>query len=111
MVKALAEEIAGLFDDEAMKEAIRKGEASEEHIIRLMEKRDVNIYLLDGETRRPVNLGPYHVPRRNSVVVMRKKEGAKVWYEPVGFLSNGYAKRILRPFDANLIKLHRTIAI
>jgi hypothetical protein len=110
MVSELAEEIAGLVEGN-MKDQIRRGEASEEHIIRLMEQRDVNIYLLDAETRRPVSLGPYRVPRRNSVVVMRKIEGAKVWYEPVGFLSNGYAKRILRPFDANLVKLHRTITI
>ncbi len=109
MVTALAEEIASSFEGE-MKDRIRRGEASEEHILKLMELRDVNIYLLDGETRRPVSLGAYDVPRRNSVVIMRKID-VKVWYEPVGFLSNGYAKRILRPFDANLIKLHRTIMI
>jgi hypothetical protein len=86
---------------DALEQAVGGGATAQ----RLMEALDVNVYLIDAETRRPVRAAGYRVSRRASVVILRKGER----YEPIGFLSNGYANRILRPFDANLVKLHHAM--
>ena len=79
--------------------------ATQRHIVLLMIYHNVNIYIIDSISRRPVLLlfSSYKVSRAHSMAVMVINDRH---YEPIGFMSHGYAKRMLKPFDANLVKLH-----
>jgi hypothetical protein len=69
---------------------------------------DVNIYIISSVSRRPTVLlfNSYKVSRKQSMIILSMND---FHYEPMAFMTKGVAKRIMKPFDTNLIYLHHTL--
>jgi hypothetical protein len=82
--------------------------ADNRHIMLLMAYTDVNIYIISSVSRRPTVLlfNSYKVSRKQSMIILSMND---FHYEPMAFMTKGVAKRIMKPFDTNLIYLHHAL--
>ena len=82
--------------------------ADNRHIMLLMAYTDVNIYIISSVSRCPTVLlfNSYKVSRKQSMIILSMND---FHYEPMAFMMKGVAKRIMKPFDTNLIYLHHAL--
>jgi hypothetical protein len=85
-----------------------KAWADNRHIMLMMEYTNVNIYIISSTNRRPITLllNSYKVNRIQSTVLLAMNN---LHYEPMAFMVKNVAKRVMKPFDTNLIYLHHTL--
>jgi hypothetical protein len=82
--------------------------SDQRNIMLLMAYTDVNIYIISSVSRCPTVLlfNSYKVSRKQSMIILSMND---FHYEPMAFMTKGVAKRIMKPFDTNLIYLHHTL--
>lgn len=72
-----------------------------------MSKEDINIYIIDSITRRPIYMDGYNVARKKSIMIVYHQ--AKNQYEPLAINTNDTAKYVFSPLDYSIAMVHRSM--
>jgi hypothetical protein len=79
----------------------------------IMKRKNINIYIIDSHTRRPIRLEGYDVSRSSIVLVCIQTiapDGTSVLvYEPLASNIKGMAKRVFFPLDSQIVCIHRAM--
>jgi hypothetical protein len=72
-----------------------------------MKEKNINCYVIDSITRRPIVIDGYQVGRAKSIIMVYHSSTNS--FEPIGFNVNGKAKREFGPLDPHIVCIHRAM--
>lgn len=72
-----------------------------------MSSQQINIYVIDSVTRRPIHLDGYDVSRKKSMMMVYHSNQPR--FEPLAFNIKGTAKRIFGVLDPHIVFVHRSM--